>query len=127
MFDSPFDPITQVLAIIFTSLVLAIAAIIFARKAYVRVEELRARLEALEAMGGMRATPAAPPPLPQFERAPPSASAVSPEPTPGMRAPEATRPVAEAPAFAPPPPLPPGATDEAGFEERIGTRWVVWI
>ena len=37
---------------------------------------------------------------------------------------EAAPPEAEAAAGVPPPPLPPA---EAGFEERFGTRWVVWI
>jgi uncharacterized membrane protein len=121
MFDSPFDPITLVLAIIFISLVLAIAAIIFARKAYERVEGLRARLDALEATGVTVAARSVPPPLPQFERAE-SPAARAPEPAP-VAAEAAAPQAAEAAASAPPPPLP----DEAGFEERIGTRWVVWI
>jgi uncharacterized membrane protein len=126
MFDS-FDPITMALAIIFISLVLAIAAIIFARKAYERVEDLRARLDALEATGVMRVAPPAPPPLPQFEQAPPSAPAVAPAPAAAMTQPEAAPTAEPSTAAAPPPlsrPLPPA---EAGFEERIGTRWVVWI
>ena len=43
MFDTPFD---------FFSLVIAIVAFIFARKAFNQVAELRARLDALEATGG---------------------------------------------------------------------------
>ena len=84
---------------------------------------MRERLETLEANGVTPAATPAPPPLPQVEQAPPSAPAAAPEPAPAM-ATEAAPPEAEAAASAPPPPLPPA---EAGFEERIGTRWVVWI
>jgi uncharacterized membrane protein len=114
MFDSPIDLIT---------LVIAVAAFAFARKAQEQVARLRERIEALEANGATPAARPMPPPLPQFEPAPPSAPAAAPEPAPAMEA-EAAPPEAEAAASAPPPPLPPA---EAGFEERIGTRWVVWI
>src|SRR6516165_10086569 len=58
MFDSPPD---------FFSLVIAIAALIFARKAYVDARRLRARLDAIEAKAPTIAM--APPPLPT-EQAP---------------------------------------------------------
>ena len=120
MFD-PFDPITQVLAIIFISLVLAIAAIIFAHKAYERVEDLRARLDALEAAGMTpMARPVPPPLLPQFEQVRPAPAALEAAPETVETAP----PEAESATDASPPPLLPA---RAGFEERIGTRWVVWI
>ncbi len=124
MFDLPFDPISQVLAIIFISLVLAIAAIIFARKAYNRVEDLRARLDRLEATRVTASTQSAPPPLPQFEQARPSAPAAAAEPPPKVARPEAAPAETEPATGAVPPSLPP---PEPGFEERIGTRWVVWI
>jgi uncharacterized membrane protein len=114
MLDSPIDLIT---------LVIAIAAFAFARKALEQVARLRERLETLEATGVTAAARPVPPPLPQFERAPPSAPTPAPEPAPALAA-EAAPPEAEAAASAPPPPLP---TAGAGFEERIGTRWVVWI
>jgi uncharacterized membrane protein len=114
MFDSPIDLIT---------LVIAVAAFAFARKAQEQVARLRERIETLEANGATPTARPMPPPLPQFEPAPPSAPAAAPEPAPAMAA-EAAPPEAEAAASAPPPPLPPA---EAGFEERIGTRWVVWI
>ena len=60
MFDSPPD---------FFSLIIAIAALIFARKAYVDAKRLRARLDAMEAATAPVATPA-PLPLPQYEPAP---------------------------------------------------------
>jgi uncharacterized membrane protein len=112
MFDSPIDLIT---------LVIAVAAFAFARKAQEQVARLRERLETLEATGVTPAARPAPPTLPQFEQAPPPAAA--PEPAAAMSA-EAAPPKPEAAASTPPPPLPPA---EAGFEERIGTRWVVWI
>jgi uncharacterized membrane protein len=114
MLDSPFELI---------SLVIAIAAFAFARKAIEQVARLRDRLDALEATGVTAAARPAPPPLPQFEPTSASALTAAPEPTPDMAEPEAA-PEAEAAASSAPPRLPPA---EAGFEERIGTRWVVWI
>jgi len=114
MFDSPIDLIT---------LVIAIAALVFARKAREQVAGLRARLDALEATGMAPAAQPVPPPLLEFEQAPPSAPAAAPEPAPASE-PAAAPPGAEAAAGAAPLPLPPA---DAGFEERLGTRWVVWI
>jgi uncharacterized membrane protein len=114
MFDSPIDLIT---------LVIAVASFAFARRAQEQVARLRERLETLEASGVTQAARAAPPPLPQFEPAPPSAPAAAPEPAPAM-ATEAAPAETEAAASAPPPPLPPA---DSGFEEQIGTRWVVWV
>ena len=116
MFNSPPD---------FFSLVIAIAALIFARKAYVDAGRLRARLDAMEALTSASAAPS-PPPLPDFEQAPivpASEPAIEPAPTlvPGETAVAA----AEA-SVASPPPLPQRPA-EPGFEERIGTRWVVWV
>jgi uncharacterized membrane protein len=115
MFDSPIDLIT---------LVIAVAAFAFARKAHEQVGRLRERLDALEAAGITAAARSVPPPVPQFEQAPPSAPAATPEPAPAMAEPEMPPAAAEAAASTAPPPLLPV---EAGFEERIGTRWVVWI
>src|ERR1039458_7869932 len=72
----------------FLSLLMALVALIVARKAFNQVGVLRARLEAMEAT------------------------------------PLQARPVQTRPGPPPPPPLPqPGP----GIEERIGTRWVVWV
>ncbi len=114
MFDSPIDLIT---------LVVAIAAFAFARRAQEQVARLRERLETLEESGVAPAVRPAPPPMPQFQQAPPTLPAAAPEPAPAM-ATEAAPPQTETAASAPPPPLPPA---DAGFEEQIGTRWVVWI
>src|SRR5712672_972573 len=115
MFDSPFD---------FFSLVIAIVAFIFARKAFNQVAQLRARLDALEAPA---ATTAVPPPLPAQEVAiAPSASDQIRIETTGEESPPPGQPVA-------PPPMPdipaaaPASQPGPGFEERIGTRWVVWV
>jgi uncharacterized membrane protein len=117
----------------FFSLLIAIVAFIFARKAFNQAAMLRMRLEALEATG-MQARPGPPP-----SEAPEQSRATS---SPGIAA-EQPATVADAESIAPvaddktaarrdsvggstatPPPLPqPGP----GFEERIGTRWVVWV
>src|SRR6185369_12410014 len=79
-----------------------------------------------------------PPPLPRTRPVEPTPAPASPGIVPeappiisGVEsiAPAATQPetaseAASAPAAAPPPPLPPA---DRGFEETIGTRWVVWI
>src|ERR1700756_3668139 len=118
MFDSPPD---------FFSLIIAIAALIFARKAYVDAKRLRARLDAMGAAAAPVATPA-PLPLPQHDPAP--------APQPDLPAEPPAIPAEIAPAMsasgdstaAPPPTTPPPPSQaDPGFEERIGTRWVVWI
>jgi uncharacterized membrane protein len=114
MFDSPYD---------FFSLIIAIVALLIARKALNQVTALRTRLDAIGAPAV--ASAAVPPPLPVF-RAPiaPSAS----ERTDSRRV--ESRPVqpASAPQSTPKMPVPPplGQT-RPGFEERLGTRWVVWV
>jgi uncharacterized membrane protein len=121
MLDNPFD---------FAALVIAIVAFIFARKAMNQAAALRTRLDAIEATGATRSTP---PPLTQMQAtergATPATSRVAPTPPviPGVEwiAPtaEPTPETASAPPAAPPP-LP---QPDRGFEETVGTRWVVWI
>jgi uncharacterized membrane protein len=108
----------------FFALVIAIVAFIFARKAFNQIDALRARLDALEAAAPpIAAEPAAPPPVPAYETpiAPLTADEVSTE---------ATEETATIPP-ASPPPIPdipaPAPQPGPGFEERIGTRWVVWV
>lgn len=110
----------------FFAMAIAIVALIVARKTFNQAAVLRARLDAFEA-GGLQANPA-PLPLPTHEApiAPSAASEAGTEAT-GKAAPPiqpvAPPPVADMPA-AKPPPLPEAGP---GFEERIGTRWVVWV
>ena len=116
MFDSPFD---------FFSLVIALVAFIFARKALNQVAVLRARLDALGASA--TATTAMPPPLParQAPFVPPTSDSTriktTEEEAPSIQPAPAPQPASEVSA---PPPLPQA---QPGFEERIGTRWVVWV
>ena len=113
MFDSPPD---------FFSLVIAIAALIFARKAYVDAARLRARLDAMD-VATVPASRPIPPPLPDYEpapRTPPAEPITEPPPALAEIAAAAATPAA-------PSPLPPLSPAAPGFEERLGTRWVVWI
>jgi len=130
MFDNPFDLIP---------IAIAVVAFIVARKALDQIAVLRKRLEAIEASQMALARPV-PPPLPPtqaFERTSPRASpGIVPEPPPILPdaesiAPAATTTAVEtsndaatSPPAVPPPPLP---QPDRGFEETIGTRWVVWI
>ena len=114
----------------FIALVLALVAVIWARKANNRSLELNARLTQLESSLAGGARPAMPATAPI---APPIAPE-TPTPETAERAPST------------PPPLPTGSTPYTGpvddvvsatpatpketgpgFEERIGTRWVVWV
>jgi uncharacterized membrane protein len=119
----------------FLSLIMALIALIVASKAFNQVGVLRARLQALEATPS-QARPG-PPPLPprgELEPAPiTGAPGVAAEQPPAIGDAEPAAPLAaDMPAAASddigstttPPPLPePGP----GIEERIGTRWVVWV
>lgn len=113
----------------FLPLLIAIVALIFARKAMNQVVELRRRLEALEAVPSAAAAlkPAATSAFEAFEQTlPPVPTEASSAPPPLPPEVEAAPPVAAhdtpEPAAAPPPPPP-----ARGFEETIGTRWVVWV
>jgi uncharacterized membrane protein len=124
MFDAPFD----VLAVM-----LAIAAFLIAMKASNQATDLRRRLNALEA-AALATRQVQPPPLtPQQEMeqtlAAATAPAVEPAPEAELAPPLAADhpeppPIDASPAAAPPPPLPAAGP---GLEERLGTRWVVWI
>ena len=123
MFDAPFDDL---------AILIAIVAFLIAIKATSQATELRRRLNSLEAMLYAQRQVQPPPLMPS--PAPEAPATMAPEPPP--LAPEtelAPPPVAEQvspPALEPstdnvaPPPVP---AAEPGFEERLGTRWVVWI
>lgn len=131
MFDGPFDTFAVIIAII---------AFLIAIKASSQAAELRRRLNALEEMFYAQ-RPVQPPPLPTLAQAeapatataepPPLAPETEPAPSPRVTE-ELAPPQAEtSPQADASPPLPastpaPGIR-EPGFEEQLGTRWVVWI
>jgi len=108
------------------ALLIAVVALIVGRKAFNQTAELRARLDAIEAGTGQPS----PITLPPEQTLAPS----SPAEQPAMVEAEPVAPVAELETAAPmdtagattamPPPLPQA---NPGFEERLGTRWVVWV
>ena len=124
----------------FFPLLVAIVALIVARKAFNQIAVLRARLDAFESAPVRPRAAFAPPPLARHQRADqdlatssPEAAAAQPPPLVGA---ESISPTADSPNSAPaddagtaapaPPPLSqPAATPS--FEERVGTRWVVWV
>ncbi|MDE5442960.1 DUF2339 domain-containing protein [Bradyrhizobium sp. CSA207] len=124
MFDDPFN----VLAALF-----AIAAFLVAIKASNQVTELRRRLSSLEAtLQAQR--PIQPPPVPLPEQVLTTTAAAAPPPLAPEAEPVSPPPLVTDPVT--PPPIetstdniapPPVPAAEPGFEERLGTRWVVWI
>ena len=125
MFDSPFE---------FLTLAIAVIALVVARKAFTRADELRERLSALEARASSVAAAPVPPPIPplaETEQAPPLVAEqwVPASQEQGAEAaafdPDAAQKEAAAPP--PPPPLPSPPPSDPGFEEQLGTQWVVWI
>ncbi|WP_063692596.1 DUF2339 domain-containing protein [Bradyrhizobium stylosanthis] len=128
MFDGPFDVF---------ALIIAIIAFLIAIKASNQAAELRRKLNTLEEkLYALR--PVQPPPMPAYVQAEaPATTAAEPPPLapeaeaapPPLVTEEVAPPLeasSEAAAPPPPPPLPTPAP-EPGFEERLGTRWVVWI
>jgi uncharacterized membrane protein len=122
MFDGPFDVF---------ALIVAIVAFLIAIKASSQATELRRRLGSLEAMLSAPRQVQPPPLTPvQAQAEAPVMAAEPPQQAPGAETPpppvtEHVSPSLEANTEASaPPPLPAPAP---GFEERLGTRWVVWI
>ncbi|MGB3044329.1 MAG: DUF2339 domain-containing protein [Xanthobacteraceae bacterium] len=107
----------------FLALLIAIAAVIVARKALTNANALQARVQALEAAGS--GAIAMPPPLdiplqPTAEE--PAVTSQTPIPVPPPLVPDADE------SQQPPPiPSPAAVASGARIEERIGTRWVVWL
>lgn len=108
---------------------IAVIALIVARKAMDQASTLKARLDALEA-SGWRAAPMPAPLVPAQETGPalvPDAAVTTAHAAPEAPFHEPALPIAEGVSSAvpaTPPPLPPAGP---GFEERVGTRWVVWL
>ena len=121
MFDSPFE---------FLTLAIAVIALAIARKAFVRADELRERLKALEARTSSVVAAPVPPPIPpisETEQAPPRvAEQLAPASPPPVEVSALDLDATLKEAASPPPPLPPPPADR-GFEEQLGTQWVVWI
>src|SRR5215510_8225729 len=114
------------LDLFFFSFAVAVVALIVAIRSLSQASRLRARIETLEAAARATAAApgAAPPPLPRQEPPRPAPAATTTEAAP----PIAPEPVPQVgPAMTPPPPPPPLPETQPGFEERIGTRWVVWV
>jgi len=118
------------------ALAVAVIALIVARKSFNQAAMLRARVDAIEA-AGLRETPGPPAlaPQQQFERtleaspsgtiAEPPASTPETELSAALRGAETAGPNdAVGASTATPPPLP---QPPPGLEERVGTRWVVWL
>ncbi len=119
----------------FFALAIALVALIVARKTFNQIAVLRERLDLMQTLAQAAATPAVPPPLAPLqeleETLATSSAASSPPPLPAEPASAAPASLEQDTAAnggdtstAQPPPLPQPAP---GFEETIGTRWVVWI
>jgi uncharacterized membrane protein len=108
--------------VLFTLLV-AIVAVVVAVKAFNQVAMLRARLDAIEAIG-VQARPGPPPLAPQQQRTVEGSSPGIAAEHPSSEAEPTTSNDATGATTAMPPPLPEASP---GFEERVGTRWVVWL
>lgn len=116
----------------FIALVLAIIAIGIARSATMRSKEMQARLSLLEASlaGGARPStipadaPIAPPIVPETTTAETTERAPS---TPPPLPPAGSRYRETVDGDIPETPAEPAAQAGPGFEERLGTRWVVWV
>jgi uncharacterized membrane protein len=114
----------------FFLLMIAVVALIVAAKTFNQIAALRTRLDTLERSAAETRAAVAPSPLALQQQAEP------PTPSPEIVA-EHSMPAAETSPAAPEsaadatstpllPPLPQFA-DSQNFEERIGTRWVVWV
>ena len=106
--------------------VIAIAALIFARRARNDVRTLRVRLDALEAR--LTETPPATVAQPARQALPAVANPAPVRQTETLA--PAIAPIAPPAATAPPPQSATSASpavQSPGFEERVGTRWVVWL
>ncbi len=122
----------------FIALVIALIAFIWARKANNRSQELNARLALIEASlaSGTRPStipagaPIAPPIVPETTASSEAIAAEKSPSTPPPLPPAGSRyretvggAIPETPAAS----SGPGLEERIGFEERLGTRWVVWV
>jgi uncharacterized membrane protein len=110
---------------------IAVVALIVAIRAFNQASALRERVYALERATDRPATSAAPPPIPttaQATAAPQAEAASAATEAPSITPePEPQSGTAMPPPISPAPPPRPQPEAQPGFEERIGTRWVVWV
>ncbi|MGL5164950.1 MAG: DUF2339 domain-containing protein [Afipia sp.] len=119
----------------FIALVVAIIAFIFARKASNRSQELNARLALLEASLARGArpsalpsdTPVAPPIVPETTASSEATTSEKSPSTPPPLPPAGSRYRETVDGATPETPGAPAAASGPGLEERLGTRWVVWV
>jgi uncharacterized membrane protein len=133
---SMFDLIVILVLLMLGFPVIAIIALVQASTLRGLVVRLDARVATLERVLELRGS-AAPPPQPAAVAAPsPDATtAPAPPPTPQAETAVVPPPLPPSPPAPPPvtsvPPSPPPSTpaplERPGFEERFGTRWVVWV
>uniref|UniRef100_UPI003B3A3DD8 DUF2339 domain-containing protein n=1 Tax=Rhodopseudomonas sp. TaxID=1078 RepID=UPI003B3A3DD8 len=116
------------------SIIIAIVALVLARKANTRSLALQARLDALQAGQPLAPRPSVPTAAAPSQEPAVSEAPLAPELQPEVVATTATAPVepplaaTEQPAAAAvPPEVASTPLAKPGFEERIGTRWVVWV
>ncbi len=115
--DAPFDVF---------ALLIAIVALVVARRARKQIDILRAKLDAIETASAA-ASPQTSPARPPAAAAEPVPETTVPEPEAPPSAPDIAATEPEPAAAVAPAMSPPLAPSQPGFEERIGTRWVVWI
>ncbi|CAN5538264.1 DUF2339 domain-containing protein [soil metagenome] len=113
----------------FLALAIAIAAFIFARKARNEVKVLQARLEAYETTAPAAAPVIAPPTVAPRSRPVATTETTATPPTRLAGESRASEPAPFTHPSVPQQPLglPDAAASGPSFEERIGTRWVVWV
>ncbi|MGE5159274.1 MAG: DUF2339 domain-containing protein, partial [Gemmatimonas sp.] len=117
MLDAPFDVF---------ALLIAIVALVVARRARKQIDILRAKLDAIETASAA-ASPQTSPERPPAAAAEPVPETAVPEPEAPPSAPDTAATEPEPAAAVAPAMSPPLTPSQPGFEERIGTRWVVWI
>jgi uncharacterized membrane protein len=118
-----FDPFFLAVLALLAFPVMAIVALIRANEARGLLWRLDSRVAALESgLAPTAALPAQPPAEPAPASPPAAAPAEPPPPAAPPTPPSASVPPSPPPSAATPPPPAP-----VGFEERVGTRWVVWI
>src|ERR1700722_16301685 len=109
--------------------VMAIIALVVAIGDSTLLRQLNERLKFLERVQAAQAARRTPPPEPTPQPAPAPIVAAPAEPPPPLPPPPPPQQLSPPPASVPvssSPPAPP-SPPKIGFEEKFGTRWVVWV